>query len=207
MHLSIAQTEQKQTSIRIPLNASQWRILQFFSPNSIAVHWTDNDCAVFVHDANLLAIRRPRHSLHSRFLAIVCHFFVPRILCKQLCYENKVTWCLNLHSRLIYLVQHPNHDDTISIGSCQLLLCVIPANDVDWGLVTFEGLIHAQIAGGCSARTSWNHIGRIRLIQFQHFHQSLIATDGNITLIFIPCDAIDSSIIRYRDLCTSMKKN
>lgn len=201
MYFAIAQTEQQQSAIGIPLDARQRRIFQFLAPNPIAIHWTDNDRTVFVDDTNLLAIRRPRHPFHRGLLAIVRHFFVPRVLCMR---AWAWTWSnLTIHREIafLYLVQHPHHDDTIAIGRRQLLLRIIPCDHVHGGLVPFKRLIHAQITGWHGTRTSCNHIISIRLIQFQHFHQTIFAADGNVALIFVPCYAIDSSVIWYCDLC------
>lgn len=42
-----------------------------------------------------------------------------------------------------YFVHHPNHDDTIAIGSGELLLRIIPCNHLNRFFVSLKRLIHA----------------------------------------------------------------
>lgn len=140
----------------------------------IYIH-TDNDRPILVNDADFLSIARPGHSLHGRFLPIVGHFLEPRAL-----------------------VHHPNHDDAILVGGGQFLLDLIPCDHVDGGFVSLQGLIHRQIARlqrfaclCCAGRS---------LFQLEHLKQPILSPDGDVSLLFAPCDTVEAGIVWDSDL-------
>jgi len=50
---------------------------------------------------------------------------------------------------ILYLVKHPHDNETILIAGCELLVDLIPSNNLDLSTVAFQCLIHWQIRWGC----------------------------------------------------------
>jgi hypothetical protein len=43
---------------------------------------------------------------------------------------------------ILYLVKHPHDNETILIAGCELLVDLIPSNNLDLSTVAFQCLIH-----------------------------------------------------------------
>ena len=50
------------------------------APYAVAIYTTDNDCAVFIHNANALSVRIPLHVTYYTFVTIVDHLLCPLAL-------------------------------------------------------------------------------------------------------------------------------
>ena len=96
-----------------------------------------NDCAIFIHNADPLAVSVPTHSSHHGLVPVVDHLLVPRALDRNKVIEIEIYGLCRT-----YLVQHPYYDQSILIRRCQFLVRLVPCYHLDLPLVTLKSLIH-----------------------------------------------------------------
>ena len=77
MYLPVGHGEEEQPGVLRPANAGQMDPRELLAPDTIAVHAAHDDGAVLVHDADLLAVRVPRHPPHHGLVPVVDHLLVP----------------------------------------------------------------------------------------------------------------------------------
>ena len=77
MDLAVGQREEEDLGVGRPLDLAELRVLQVAAPQSVAVDAADDDGAVLVDDADLLAVAVPRHARHDRLVPVVDHLLVP----------------------------------------------------------------------------------------------------------------------------------
>ena len=77
VHFPVGHGEEQQPGVLRPAHAGQVNSGELLAPNAIAVDAPDDDGAVLVHNADLLAVRIPRHPPHDGLVPVVDHLFVP----------------------------------------------------------------------------------------------------------------------------------
>ena len=77
VHLPVGHGEEEQPGVLRPAHAGQVHPGQLLPPDAVPVDAADDDGAVLVHDADLLAVGVPRHPPHDGLVPVVDHLFVP----------------------------------------------------------------------------------------------------------------------------------
>mmetsp|Transcript_15803 Transcript_15803/g.28318 ORF Transcript_15803/g.28318 Transcript_15803/m.28318 type:complete len:230 (-) Transcript_15803:438-1127(-) len=111
--LALGRAEEEQATVRRPLHQGQ-RQTQLFAPQTVAVDTANDDGAVLVDDADLLAAGRPLHVAHDTLVAVVDHLLVPHAF-----------------------MEHPDDDEPLLVAARQLLVLVVPGDAEDGAAVAF----------------------------------------------------------------------
>ena len=135
--------------------------MQLFSPKSGSLDTAYNDCAVFVDDTDFLTIRGPFHVCDHTLVPVVDHLLKPMLF-----------------------VHHPDDDQTSLIGCGQLLVLIVPLDDLDLTRVALKWLIHAEIS------TALAFSG----IELEDLQKTLVTADGDVAFLLIPSNCVHRSV-------------
>jgi len=84
----------------------------------------------------------------------------------------------------VLFVHHPDDNETLLIGGCQLLVLIVPLDHLDLSRVALEWLIHAEI-------TSTLTLSRIK---FEDLQETLISSYCDVALLLVPGYGVHWSI-------------
>ena len=123
IHINCAVRSSKQdgSAVRRPFDDFQI-YLKLLSPKTGSFNTANNDSAIFVDDTYLFSVWRPLHVRDYTLVSVIDHFLKPMLL-----------------------VHHPNDDKTLLVRSSQLLVLIVPLDDLDLAGVTLEWLVHCKI--------------------------------------------------------------
>lgn len=130
---------------------------KFFAPESGSFDTTNDDGAIFINDTNFLTVWGPLHVGNDTLVSVVDHFFEPMLL-----------------------VHHPNDNKTLLIGGRELLILVIPLDNLDLAGVSLQRLIHTEVSSTLS----------FARVELENLEEALVTTDSDVALLLIPCDLV-----------------
>ena len=87
-------------------------------------------------------------------------------------------------------VHHPDDDEALLITGSELMVLVVPLNDLDLPRVALKVLVHGQVSTALTLAS----------VQLQHFKQASISTAGDVSLLLVPCNHIQVCAIRHANL-------
>ena len=119
---AFGRTEKNSATVGGPFNNLELD-LKLLAPKAGSFDGPDDNCAIFVDNANLFTVGSPPHVGDYRLVSVVNHFFEP-----------------------VLLVHHPHNDETLLVTRSQLLVLIVPLNDDHIALVALQVLVHAEIA-------------------------------------------------------------
>jgi hypothetical protein len=122
VHSTFGSTEQDSATIRRPLDELE-ADLELLTPETGSFNRPDNNSSVFINNADLFSVGSPAHVSYYTLVSVVDHLFKP-----------------------VLLVHHPDDNQTCLIGGGQLLVLVVPLNDLHVAFVALKVLVHAEVA-------------------------------------------------------------
>ena len=113
--------------------------------------------AIFVDDTNFLTVWSPLHISHNRLISVVDHLLEP-----------------------VILVHHPDNDETGLIGGSELLVLVVPLDNLNLARVTLKMLIDGELTTALA-------FTRLKL---EDLKETLITTNSDVALLLVPSNLV-----------------
>ena len=88
------------------------------------------------------------------------------------------------------LVHHPDDDEALLITGSELMVLVVPLDDLDLPRVPLKVLVHGQISTTLTLAS----------VQLQHFEQAGITTASDVSFLLVPPNHIQVRAIWHTNL-------
>ena len=88
------------------------------------------------------------------------------------------------------LVHHPDYYEALLITGSELMVLVVPLDDLDLARMPLQVLVHGQVSTALTLAS----------VQLQHFEQAGIATAGDVAFFLVPSNHIQVFAIRHANL-------
>ena len=87
-------------------------------------------------------------------------------------------------------MHHPNYDESLLITSGQLVVLIVPLDDLYLPGVALKVLVHTKIPAALALAS----------VQLQDLQEALVTSAGDVTFLLIPSDNIQVRAVRHADL-------
>ena len=87
-------------------------------------------------------------------------------------------------------MHHPDYDESLLVTGGQLVVLVVPLDDLDLPRVALEVLVHGEVASALA----------LARVQLQNLQEALVTTACNVTFLLVPPNHVQVSPIGHPDL-------
>ena len=87
-------------------------------------------------------------------------------------------------------MHHPYDDKSLLITSGELLVLIVPLDDLDLARVALKVLVHTKIPAALALSS----------VKLEDLQEALVTSTGDVTLLLIPTDDIQVRAVRHADL-------
>ncbi len=94
-------------------------------------------------------------------------------------------------------MHHPHDNKSLLIAGSELVVLVVPLNDLNLARVPLQVLVHRKISTTLA-------LARVKL---QDLQKALVTTTSNVTLLLVPSDHIQVRAVRHSDLNLGLLSN
>jgi len=157
-HAALARSEEQHITVGTPLYHLKLR-LHLVHPQPLALHAPEDHHAVFVHQADLRPIRTPLDVGHAALIPVIDHLLASLVL-----------------------VESPDDYVAEVVAARQLVVLLVPDNDLHLPLVVFKRLVYRHPPLACL---------RLVVLQLDDPQHALASADPDLPLPHIPGNRVD----------------